>query len=68
MVNNGRLYGKNILVTASGQGIGKASILAMANEGANVFATDVNEQLLSEINKLQRQIQIISLDISDYCL
>ena len=52
MVNNGRLHGKNILVTASGQGIGKASILAMANEGANVFATDVNEQLLSEINQL----------------
>ena len=54
MVNNGRLYGKNILVTASGQGIGKASILAMANEGANVFATDVNKKLLSEkfLNKI----------------
>ena len=66
MVNNGRLYGKNILVTASGQGIGKASILAMANEGANVFATDVNEQLLSEINKLNiSNIKTSYLDVRD---
>ena len=66
MVNNGRLYGKNILVTASGQGIGKASILAMANEGANVLATDVNEQLLSEINQLNiNNIKTSYLDVRD---
>ena len=41
-----RLTGKKILVTAAGQGIGRASVLAMALEGAQVLATDVNEELL----------------------
>ena len=42
-----RLKGKTALVTAAGQGIGKASALAMAAEGATVWATDVNEKLLA---------------------
>ncbi|MEO1363371.1 MAG: SDR family NAD(P)-dependent oxidoreductase, partial [Pseudomonadota bacterium] len=42
----GRLDGKRALVTAAGQGIGRASALAMAAEGAQVFATDVNEEAL----------------------
>jgi 2-keto-3-deoxy-L-fuconate dehydrogenase len=42
-----RLLGKTALVTAAGQGIGKASALALAAEGAQVIATDVNAQLLS---------------------
>ena len=42
-----RLQGKHALVTAAGQGIGKASALAMAAEGATVWATDVNEKLLA---------------------
>ena len=41
-----RLTGKTALVTAAGQGIGKASALAMAAEGATVWATDVNAKLL----------------------
>jgi len=41
-----RLEGKTALVTAAGQGIGRASALAMAAEGAQVWATDVNESLL----------------------
>lgn len=41
-----RLKGKTVLVTAAGQGIGRASVLAMAAEGAQVLATDVNTQLL----------------------
>jgi 2-keto-3-deoxy-L-fuconate dehydrogenase len=36
-----RLEGKVAVVTAAGQGIGKASVLAMAREGAEVWATDV---------------------------
>ena len=45
----GRLNGKRALVTAAGQGIGRASALAMAAEGAQVFATDVNPGLLADM-------------------
>jgi 2-keto-3-deoxy-L-fuconate dehydrogenase len=45
----GRLQGKVILVTAAGQGIGRASALAMAREGARVIATDVNAATLQEL-------------------
>jgi 2-keto-3-deoxy-L-fuconate dehydrogenase len=41
-----RLKGKTALVTAAGQGIGKATALALANEGASVWATDVRADLL----------------------
>ena len=41
-----RLQGKTALVTAAGQGIGRASVLAMAAQGAQVLATDVNPKLL----------------------
>jgi 2-keto-3-deoxy-L-fuconate dehydrogenase len=42
----GRLEGKVALITAAGQGIGHASALAMASEGAQVYATDVNAKAL----------------------
>ena len=38
----GRLKGKSALVTAAGQGIGRAYAIALANEGAEVLATDIN--------------------------
>lgn len=41
-----RLKGKTALVTAAGQGIGQAAALTMAAEGATVYATDVNADLL----------------------
>ncbi|KMW58387.1 2-keto-3-deoxy-L-fuconate dehydrogenase [Candidatus Rhodobacter oscarellae] len=47
---SGRLSGKRALVSAAAQGIGRATALAMADEGAQVFATDVNEALLGELN------------------
>jgi 2-keto-3-deoxy-L-fuconate dehydrogenase len=45
----GRLQGKTALVTAAGQGIGRASALAMAREGARVIATDINEATLATL-------------------
>ena len=45
----GRLAGKKVLVTAAGQGIGRASALAMKAEGAEVIATDINEETLADL-------------------
>ena len=42
-----RLQGKTIVITAAGQGIGRACTLAMAREGAAVWATDLNPALLA---------------------
>jgi 2-keto-3-deoxy-L-fuconate dehydrogenase len=45
----GRMQGKRALVTAAGQGIGRASALAMAREGAQVLATDINAEALASL-------------------
>jgi len=59
-----RLNGKTALVTAAGQGIGKASALAMAGEGATVWATDVNEALLASYAGVPN-IHTAALDVMD---
>ncbi|WP_119420872.1 SDR family oxidoreductase [Desertibaculum subflavum] len=45
----GRLAGKRALVTAAGQGIGRATALAFADEGATVYATDLDPGKLTEL-------------------
>ncbi len=61
-----RLAGKRVLVTAAGQGIGRASALAMAAEGAQVWATDVNAALLDSIRtENPENIEILELDARD---
>ncbi len=52
----GRLDGKTILVTAAGQGIGRASALAMAHEGARVIATDVNAAALAGLEPCETRV------------
>ena len=44
-----RLKGKVCVVTAAGQGIGAATARAFAQEGATVWATDVDEAKLGEL-------------------
>ena len=57
-----RLKNKNIIVTAAAQGIGKATALMFAKEGASVIATDINEEKLSELKRDNNQIKIQKLD------
>ena len=59
-----RLQGKTALVTASGQGMGRAAVLAFAREGANVIATDVKAPLL-ETFKGEPNIRTATLDVLD---
>ena len=45
-----RFDGKTALITAAAQGIGRASALAFAEAGAKVYATDINEAALKELD------------------
>ncbi len=59
-----RLNGKSALVTAAGQGIGKASVLAMAREGAKVLATDRDPALLKVFEGVAN-VETAVLDVLD---
>lgn len=59
-----RLQGKTALITAAGQGIGKATALAMAQEGAKVWATDVNADLLRSYEGVAN-VETARLDVMD---
>ena len=59
-----RLEGKTVLATASGQGIGRASVLRMASEGARVIATDVNGDTLATLDGTPG-IETMRLDVTD---
>ena len=45
-----RLQGRTALITATGQGMGRAAVIAFAREGATVIATDVRADLLEGFN------------------
>ncbi len=59
-----RLNGKHIFVTASGQGIGRATVMAMVAEGATVYATDVNPKLLESYSGV-KGVYASVLDVMD---
>lgn len=61
---SGRLKGKTVLVTAAAAGIGRASAIRMASEGASVFATDVDEAGLASLPR-EVGIKTRQLDVTD---
>ena len=54
-----RLKDKNIIVTAAAQGIGRATAVEFAKQGANVIATDINEEKLKEIQGSNINITVL---------
>lgn len=61
-----RLQGKRVLISAAGQGIGRASALALLKEGAHVFATDINEVALETLkDEAGGMLETFSLDVVD---
>jgi 2-keto-3-deoxy-L-fuconate dehydrogenase len=60
----GRLAGKIALITAAGQGIGRATALQMAAEGAIVHATDINAKLLENLRGVAN-VHPRQLDVTD---
>jgi 2-keto-3-deoxy-L-fuconate dehydrogenase len=58
-----RLNGKTAVITSAAQGIGKATALAMAREGATVWATDINGGLLATLADDNPGIHIHVLDV-----
>ncbi len=60
-----RLKDKTILVTAAGQGIGRASAIACAAEGARVFAVDINETTLASLAEEHSKIKTRKVDVRD---
>ena len=62
---SGRLQGKSALITAAGQGIGRATALAFAREGARVLTTDVDAVALAALAREERSIEVAPLDVRD---
>ncbi len=60
-----RLAGKTAFVTAAGQGIGRASALAMAREGATVIATDINAETLAALKSEAPGIETHLFNVRD---
>ena len=60
----GRLAGKKTLITAAGQGIGRTTAELWAAEGAQVTASDINDDALAELNAIEG-ISALKLDVTD---
>ena len=56
-----RLAGKIALITAAGQGIGRATAELFAREGATVWATDINASALADVAGCRKKV----LDVCD---
>lgn len=64
MSSSSRLAGKTALITAAGQGIGRATVDMYVAQGAKVFATDINSTSLSVFDGVD-QVTAMPLDVTD---
>lgn len=60
-----RLSGKKAVITAAAQGIGRATAIAFADEGATVWATDINDIGLGALSRERPEIVTPHLDVRD---
>jgi|TARA_B110000503_G_scaffold141508_1_gene235296 2-keto-3-deoxy-L-fuconate dehydrogenase len=60
-----RLKNKTILITAAGQGMGRASALMCAAQGAHVIAVDINADALTSLAQESKLIETHILDVTD---
>ena len=64
----GRLHGRTALITAAGQGIGRATALLFAAEGATVWATDIDEAALATLDGCRtRQVDMLDRNAVAAC-
>ena len=68
-MNNGRVHAKIALVTGAGSGIGRATAILLANEGATVVVSDIDthaaEQVVGEIRDGGGVAEAARLDVAD---
>jgi 3(or 17)beta-hydroxysteroid dehydrogenase len=68
-VSTGRVHSKVVLVTGSGSGIGKATAILLAQEGATVIVSDIDaqaaEQVASEIRNGGGEAESVRLNLND---
>ena len=60
-----RLKQKTVFMTAAGMGIGRACAIAMAHEGAIVYASDIDKPSLDSLSKESKNIRCLELDVTD---
>lgn len=64
MPSSQRLAGKTALITAAGQGIGRATVEMYVAQGAKVFATDINADSLAAFDGMDK-VTSMALDVTD---
>lgn len=56
------LNGKKVFITAAGQGIGRAIAERFIEEKAQVFATDINYELIKDIQSEKKELDVLNKD------